>query len=1564
MFYACSGLNISIANPAQLNCNTSSIVLNGNSSTPGIVYQWTNGPATANYTVSAAGVYTLTVTDPSNNCSINANVTVTANLVLPNISIAPPVQLNCTNTSVNLNGNSTTAGVIYQWTNGPAASGYTVNTAGIYMLTVTNPINGCSATSSITVNSNVTLPDISIANPAELNCTTTSVTLTGSSMTAGINYQWIGGPTAANYSVSAPGTYSLIVTNPLNGCSSTASITVNSNTTPPSLSIGTPGLLTCNNTSVTLNGNSTTPGVIYQWTNGPSNPSYTVGAAGTYTLSVTDPSNGCTNTATVIVNSGNAVPNISIALPALLDCINTSVTLNGSSTTNGVTYQWTNGPATANYAVSTPGVYTLTVTNPANGCSSTANITVNANGAIPDISITTPLQLNCINISVLLNGNSTTPGVTYQWTNGPSTDDYTVTTAGTYTLTVTDPSNGCTAVANVTVTSNITIPDVSIAPPGQLGCTSSSVTLQGSSTTPGVSFQWVNGPASANYTVSTPGTYVLTVIDPSNGCPATANVTVNSNGTLPDISIVPPTQLNCINTSIVLNGNSTTPGVTYQWINGPATTNYSVNTAGIYTFTVTDPSNGCVSSASVTVVSNTASPNISIVNPAQLTCINSSVLLNGNSITNGATYQWTNGPATDNYTVTTTGNYTLTVTNPVSGCTSTASVAVVSNIVIPTVTIATPAQLGCSTPTITLNASSTTSGVIYQWTNGPATANYTVGAAGTYSLTVLNPTNGCSATASTTVISNGALPDISIAPPTQLSCTVTSIVLNGNSTTPGVTYQWVNGPSSANYTVGSVGTYTLTVIDPSNGCSATANIAVTANSSLPNVSITPPPQLSCTNTSVILSGNSSTANAVYQWTNGPATPNYTVVAAGTYTLTVTDPSNGCSAFTSVTVNSSGVLPDISIATPPLLSCTNAIVNLSGSSITPGVTYQWINGPSSATYAVGSPGTYTLTVIDPTNGCVNTASVIVNGNTVVPSVSIAQPSLLSCTASSVVLDGSSTNQGVLFSWSTLNGGFSGSTSLDDANATSAGTYTLTVTDAITGCFASASVTVSGVAPLISSSQVNPVLCYGDASGSAVINASFGTPGYNWTFSPLTAVTINPSTDSATLTGLAAGTYTYTIVDNGGCVLVQTFTITQPTAGLSLLLTPSPDNCNQNAGSILATAAGGTGTLNYNWQPNVSSTNNAIGLGGGTYTLTITDSFGCFLTQSATVNAPPQLTLSATSSPQVVCVGKPIQLNALTSGGTPNYTITWQPGNLSGATQLLTPTATTTYSVSVTDNNGCLISTTVLATVNSLPVTAFTTDVTQGCTPLCVNFTAQSTNSQLVWDFGDGNTANGNILNYCYTQAGSYSPQLTVTDPSTGCSDSLILNNYITAFPLPSADFSYNPKQSTILNPQVFFIDNSFAGQNTTITNWQWSLGDLTGSTSTEQNPSFIYSDTGCYEIVLIVTDNNGCQATAMDTICIAPDAILYIPNAFTPNGDGDNEVFLPKGIGIDPNNYSLRIYNRWGNLIFYSEDITEGWDGRANGGSSLAQIDTYVWNISCKDVLGKQYNKTGKVSLIR
>ncbi|HXC06363.1 MAG TPA: PKD domain-containing protein, partial [Bacteroidia bacterium] len=366
---------------------------------------------------------------------------------------------------------------------------------------------------------------------------------------------------------------------------------------------------------------------------------------------------------------------------------------------------------------------------------------------------------------------------------------------------------------------------------------------------------------------------------------------------------------------------------------------------------------------------------------------------------------------------------------------------------------------------------------------------------------------------------------------------------------------------------------------------------------------------------------------------------------------------------------------------------------------------------------------------------------------------------------------------------------------------------------------------------------------------------------------------------------------------------------------------------------------------------------------TYTVIAVDANGCSsAAQTVTVLVNPPLTIvAATTVP--TCIGTVTELHAQGAGGNGGpYTYAWLPGGQTGNTISVSPPVTTTYTVTVTDNCTNPAAVVVITVkVYGLPSIVFTADTPAACGKLCAQFTSSSPGVQsMIWSFGDGGTASIADPKHCYTLPGIYSVKLTVTD-TNGCTNSLTHPNMLTVYSNPVAQFTMGPQPTTILDPHICFTDHSTPDVN----QWYWNFDDSNDpSTSSQQNPCHAYTDTGTYCATLIVHNANGCWNTISECLVIQPYFTLYVPNAFTPNDDGLNDVFLPLGINLDKSTYTLMIFDRWGEEIFETHTWGEGWDGRANGGALVSPIGVYVWRIKVKDYAGGPHLLVGSVSLIK
>jgi gliding motility-associated-like protein len=388
------------------------------------------------------------------------------------------------------------------------------------------------------------------------------------------------------------------------------------------------------------------------------------------------------------------------------------------------------------------------------------------------------------------------------------------------------------------------------------------------------------------------------------------------------------------------------------------------------------------------------------------------------------------------------------------------------------------------------------------------------------------------------------------------------------------------------------------------------------------------------------------------------------------------------------------------------------------------------------------------------------------------------------------------------------------------------------------------------------------------------------------------------------------------------------------------------------------SGGTPTYTYVWD-NGQTTPIATGIAAGIFSCTVTDNNGCTTTSAFNIIEPQQL-VATINPPFSICAGQTANLSSNVSGGTPSYNYNWSNGAITANTSVTPASNPANYNLVVTDANGCTTTALTTVSVNPLPDVTFSSDIIQGCGPLCVTFTNSTPNTVFtLWGLGNGASSQGNPdATNCYTTPGAYSVTLTVTDIN-GCVGTTQKVNYITVHPNPVASFTATPQPASILSPVVYFTDLSIGAIS-----WTWSFGDVASSSSSIQNPNYVYPDTGNYAAQLVVTNEFGCKDSTYREIRINPDFVMYVPNTFTPNGDNINDIFIPVGIGMEGDYYEFLVYDRWGDVIFKSNSTNLGWNGKANGGVELAQQDTYVWRVSLRDVLGVKHLYVGNVNLIR
>ncbi|MBN8703872.1 MAG: gliding motility-associated C-terminal domain-containing protein [Bacteroidetes bacterium] len=423
-------------------------------------------------------------------------------------------------------------------------------------------------------------------------------------------------------------------------------------------------------------------------------------------------------------------------------------------------------------------------------------------------------------------------------------------------------------------------------------------------------------------------------------------------------------------------------------------------------------------------------------------------------------------------------------------------------------------------------------------------------------------------------------------------------------------------------------------------------------------------------------------------------------------------------------------------------------------------------------------------------------------------------------------------------------------------------------------------------------------------------------------------------------------------------------------------PTFDSSPLSCTTLNGFASAPIGALGYTWSGAgiVSGINNdsiIVNL-PGIYTVTMDLAGGCQKTAQVVVANAADFPVASFQASASTCAGLPITLtNTTNTNNIPNPTWQWDfenDGTVDDVTFSPTNTYATdgTYSVKLTATNGlCEHDTIVSIIVNELPVVDFTASNLSGCGSVCTNFNATGlinvgTITNYNWFFSDGSQSSVEDPSKCFTSDGLFSVTVVATS-NKGCTASNAKPNFIEVYPTPVADFATLPSSADILNPEIDFVNQSSGA-----TNYSWSFGD--GDISTNVNSQHYYDQNSDNSITnyfpqLIAENQYGCKDTVIKKVEIRPVFSLYVPNAFTPNNDGINDIFQLEGVGI--REFELLLFNRWGEQIWATTDFANQWDGKSQKlDKTLSQIDVYVWKANVIDIFGSKHILNGHVSLIR
>ena len=1471
--------------------------------TTAYTYSWSNAATTSSVTGLTAGTYSVTITD-ANGCTDSASVTITQPIQLVSSTVIDS-NVSCNGFS---NGGATasatggTTAYTYTWNNGATTASITGVLAGTYSVTITDA-NGCTDSSSVTITEPTELVASSIVD-SNASCNGfadggASASATGG--TGSYTYTWSNAATTASITGVLAGTYSVTVTD-ANGCTDSASVVI----TEPATLIATSIVdsnVSCNGYSdggATASATGGTMAYTYTWSNAATTASITGVLAGTYSVTITD-ANGCTDSASVTISepasliaSGSVDNNVSCNAGS-----NGAATASATGGTTAYTYSWSNAATTSSVTGLTAGTYSVTITD-ANGCTDSASVT-----------ITQPIQLvssTVIDSNVSCNGFSNggatasatggTTAYTYTWNNGATTASITGVLAGTYSVTITD-ANGCmdsTIVAISEPDSALYIMEDSSINISCFGLTDGSITVHGAYGTSPYTYLWSNGDTTTINSGLAAGAYGLTITD-ANGCIDTTTLSISEPDSISNSFTI--SNVNCnggSNAYMIANPIGGTSPFSYVWSNAATTDSIGGLTVGTYMVTITD-TNGCMNVFTDSISQPDSLFASILLEDSALCAGDSSGIAVAGAIggTAGYTYFWPTGFSANNDTLSglPAGTYMVTVVDA-NGCMDSA-LATINQPVVLALNIDSLENVVCaggSDGYASINATGGTSPYDYAWPNGGTAASNSTLVAGNHIVTVTDA-NGCLDTITVVIGESFALPVVDLGPDTIVCGAVYNIGAGAASA-----YVWSTGATTQSIAVSTSGYYAVTAAD-TNGCANNDSVLIIFNPLLSYSISTDSSDCGLTNGSATISNITGGGNYSINWSTGQIGGSSAFgLGAGNYSVNITD-QNGCSETQYFTVNA---ITDLVVSATGMDALCNASTNGMAYAQAAGgqspYNYTWSNGNLTDTASSLGAGVYYVTVED-VNGCEAYDTAIV-----------AEPAAIAITVDALDSDcGDSTGLAIVtaitppslyaYQWNDYL-----SQTTDTAAALPAGVYTVTVTDT-NSCVGSAYAIVSnnGAASL-ALSAINTT-CENGATGSAIVSASGTSPfTYAWsdenaqtndTASNLTnglyfvtvtdsnlcitidtisvgfdiaapaielgapieacanSITLSVDTGYASylwttlattssISVTASNTYGVVVTNASGCVSTDSVAVTLNTPVTASYAITDAD-CGSSNGAIATTVLSGAGSYSYNWSSG-QTTANISGIASGMYMITISDTIGCDLIDTVMVGAIGAPTVSITTV-DPICFNEASGTAAATvSGGVSPYVYDWSNGG-NGTT--VSGLAAGSYSLSVTDNNGCEV-VTPFSILSANPIIITTNIQAPSCSDSNGSITATVTGNQgpatYLWD--DMNGTDSLFVDSLW--AGIYT--LTVTD-SAGCiaTEAVTLNDAGSAILITGAvdnNCSNEEAGSAFVIP---FGNGPF--------NFTWN------DASAQVNDTAINLGSGTY--VVSVVDVNGCTSIGSTTI---------------------------------------------------------------------------------------------------
>lgn len=915
--------------PVPVSSNRSTVLCPGDNvtltaaSVPGSSgYLWSNNATTQSITVSyaQAGTYYVTVLD-SFSCS-RRSIDIEVKAAQPPTPKIIGDTILCTGIreGVLRIGQSYAGG--YAWSNNTTADTLVYNNSGNYYVTVTDS-NGCVGSDTVDVNDNNISINQAILNSDCSNNNTGSISLNISGGSGNFSYRWSDGSTQNSLSNLLPGLYTTTITDNGQGCVYNRAYTIASeNTLTVKASVNNTSTCGASDGDVAIDVVGGSGTYTYTWSNSATTKNLTNVKAGIYTVNITDQVEGCQTTYTVAVSDGksNLVLTPSVTANKSCNSPDGAVSVNVTGGSGTYTYLWSTSATTSSISNLNSGDYYLLVTDDIQNCSKAIMVSI-PDSATPIISGNVTAS-NCnkgtgaITLSIA-NGSG---NYSYNWSNGVTASSLSNVMSGTYFVTVFDNTTGCSA-QKVFSIGEVSAPTATLAITDPL-CNSNangSITI---STTGSYKYLWSNGATTKDITNLNAGKYSVQITDSVSGCSLDLNTELTTRGQMLLTSSV-TTNTACAafaNGAIDVDITSGTNPYTYSWSNSDTTEDLQNVGTGSYTLNVTDD-NGCTGMISSNVKTDSSKLiNITVDNVVRASCstaTNASVDVTVKGGIGSYSYSWTSGDTTEDIMNVMAGNYIITVTDSI-GCQESESVSIgVDTSKLVQVNIDSITSAGCTGSTTGAVYISPMNGVApytYSWSNGTSNQDLTNVGTGSYSVTMTDNV-GCKTTASAVVDSTVFYTDGSV---TNTNCygssdgEATVQVFDGSGS---YTYNWSTGATTATISNLSTGSYIVTVKDEITKCQIMDTFTVDQPDSISATASVTKDDCSQMNTGqILLTVSGGTTPYTYEWSNGSTASINSGLAAGAYSVMITD-ANNCNSSISAEVTREDcdfnlVIPDV------------------------------------------------------------------------------------------------------------------------------------------------------------------------------------------------------------------------------------------------------------------------------------------------------------------------------------------------------------------------------------------------------------------------------------------------------------------------------------------------------------------------------------------------------------------------------------------------------------------------------------------------------------------------------